>query len=64
LIAADLGTKNNEAFFSLSEGVSIFHPVVNTYLLFAYPFNWLFDRIPGLNKLNVTAGTIQKNSVC
>lgn len=60
LIAADLGAKNNEAFFKLPKGVSISHPVANTYLIFAYPFNWLFDRIPGLNKVNVTAETIQK----
>lgn len=60
LIAADLGAKNNEEFFDLPKGVSISHPVANTYLLFAYPFNWLFERIPGFNKLNVTAETIQK----
>ena len=60
LIAADLGAKNNEKFFGLPQGVSISHPVANTYLLFAYPFNWIFDRIPGFRKLNVTAETIQK----
>lgn len=60
LIAADLGAKKNKEFFNLPDGVSISHPVANTYLLFAYPFNWLFDHIPGLNKLNVTAETIQK----
>lgn len=60
LIAADLGAKNNEKFFDLPEGVSISHPVANTYLLFAYPFNWIFDRIPGLKNWNVTAETIQK----
>lgn len=60
LIAADLGAKKNEEFFGLPQGVSISHPVANTYLLFAYPFNWVFDRIPGLKNLNVTAETIQK----
>ena len=59
LIAADLGAKNNEEFFGLPEGVSISHPVANTYLLFAYPFNWIFDHI-GLKNVNVTAETIQK----
>ncbi|MCV5918414.1 PTS galactitol transporter subunit IIC, partial [Escherichia coli] len=38
----------------------ICHPVANTYLLFAYPFNWIYDRIPGFRNLNVTAETIQK----
>lgn len=60
LIAADIGAKQNEEYFNLPAGVSISHPVANTYLLFAYPFNWLFDRIPGLRNWNVTAETIQK----
>ncbi|HCO7713573.1 TPA: PTS galactitol transporter subunit IIC, partial [Escherichia coli] len=60
LIAADLGAKNNEKFFNLPKGVAISHPVANTYLLFAYPFNWIYDRIPGFRNLNVTAETIQK----
>lgn len=59
LIAADLGAKNNEKFFNLPKGVAICHPVANTYLLFAYPFNWIYDRIPGFRNLNVTAETIQ-----
>ncbi|EJX8477641.1 PTS galactitol transporter subunit IIC [Salmonella enterica] len=60
LIAADLGAKNNEKFFNLPKGVAISHPVANTYLLFAYPFNWIYDRIPGFRNLNVTAESIQK----
>lgn len=60
LIAADLGAEQNERFFSLPKGVSISHPVANTYLIFAYPFNWLFDHIPGLHNINLTAETVQK----
>ncbi|GMA07795.1 PTS galactitol transporter subunit IIC [Tetragenococcus halophilus subsp. flandriensis] len=60
LIGTDLGMKQNEEFFGLPEGVSISHPVANTYLIFAYPFNWLFDHIPGINKINITAESIQK----
>ncbi|WEV40296.1 PTS transporter subunit IIC [Lactobacillus sp. ESL0681] len=60
LIAADLGAKQNQEYFGLPEGVSISHPVANTYLIFAYPFNWLFDHIPGLKKWNITAESIQK----
>jgi PTS system galactitol-specific IIC component len=60
LIAADLGAKNNEKFFNLPKGVAISHPVANTYLLFAYPFNWIYDRIPGFRNLNVTAESIQE----
>ncbi len=50
--------KNNEKFFNLPK-VLRSHPVANTYLLFAYPFNWIYDRIPGFRNLNVTAETIQ-----
>lgn len=60
LIAADLGAKRNNEFFGLPKGVSISHPVANTYLLFAYPFNWIYDHIPGLRHWNVTAESIQK----
>lgn len=60
LIAADLGAKNNEQFFNLPKGVAISHPVANTYLLFAWPFNWVYDRIPGFRNLNITAEIIQK----
>lgn len=60
LIGADLGAKNNNEFYGLPEGVSISHPVANTYLFFAYPFNWVFDHIPGLRNWNATAENIQK----
>ena len=60
LIAADLGAEQNQKYFNLPEGVSISHPVANTYLIFAYPFNWLFDHNPGVRNWNVTAETIQK----
>ncbi|STE45139.1 PTS system galactitol-specific transporter subunit IIC [Escherichia coli] len=50
-------TKNS---LTCPKGVAISHPVANTYLLFAYPFNWIYDRIPGFRNLNVTAETIQK----
>lgn len=60
LIGADLGAKRNHDFFDLPEGVSISHPVANTYLYFAYPFNWLFDHLPGIKNWNVTSDSIRK----
>lgn len=60
LIAADLGAEQNQKYFNLPKGVSISHPVANTYLIFAYPFNWLFDHIPGIRNINITAESIQK----
>ena len=60
LVAADLGADQNEKFFHLPKGVSISHPVANTYLIFAYPFNWLFDHIPGIRNINITPESVQK----
>lgn len=60
LVAADLGAEQNQKFFKLPKGVSISHPVANTYLIFAYPFNWLFDHIPGIRNINITAEGVQK----
>lgn len=60
LVAADLGAEQNQEYFHLPKGVSISHPVANTYLIFAYPFNWLFDHIPGIRNINITAESIQK----
>lgn len=60
LVAADLGAEQNEKFFKLPKGVSISHPVANTYLIFAYPFNWLFDHIPGIRNINITPESVQK----
>lgn len=60
LVAADLGAEQNERFFKLPKGVSISHPVANTYLIFAYPFNWIYDHIPGIRGINLTAESIQK----
>lgn len=60
LVAADLGAEQNQKFFNLPKGVSISHPVANTYLIFAYPFNWLFDHIPGIRNINITPESVQK----
>lgn len=60
LVAADLGAEQNERFFKLPKGVSISHPVANTYLIFAYPFNWIFDHIPGVRNISITAESVQK----
>lgn len=60
LVAADLGAEQNQRHFSLPKGVSISHPVANTYLIFAYPFNWLFDHIPGIRNISITAESVQK----
>lgn len=58
LVAADLGAEQNERFFKLPKGVSISHPVANTYLIFAYPFNWILTTSP------VSATSASQPKVC
>lgn len=60
LIGADLSAKNNQEFYNLPEGVSISHPVANTYLLFAYPLNYIFDRLPFIKNLEASPKKIQQ----
>lgn len=60
LIGADLSAKNNQEFYDLPEGVSISHPVANTYLLFAYPLNYIFDRLPFIKNLDASPKKIQE----
>lgn len=60
LIGADLSAKNNQEFYNLPEGVSISHPVANTYLLFAYPLNYIFDRLPFIKNLDASPKKIQQ----
>ena len=60
LIGADLSAKNNQEFYNLPEGVSISHPVANTYLLLAYPLNYIFDRLPFIKNLDASPKKIQQ----
>lgn len=60
LIGADLSAKNNQDFYDLPDGVSISHPVANTYLLFAYPLNYIFDRLPFIKNLDASPKKIQE----
>ena len=60
LIMADYTAKKNQDFFGLPESVSISHPIANSYVPFAVMFNWIFDRIPVINRINITSETIEK----
>ncbi len=48
-----------QKYFNLPD-ISFPHGTSAPYGLLALPLNWLFDRIPGLNKLDATPEAIQK----
>ena len=48
-----------EKFFGIP-GVSLPTVSATSTLLLAWPLNWLLDRIPGINKINVTLKDVQK----
>ena len=59
LILADKTQKLLYNYFKIP-GVSIPHIFTLSVGLVAFPFNWLLDRLPGINKINWTSGNLQK----
>ena len=59
LKVADWTANYYQEYFEL-EGVSITHPHDAVPRLICIGLNWVFDRIPGLNKIDITIGDIQK----
>ncbi|KRO00832.1 PTS galactitol transporter subunit IIC [Companilactobacillus kimchiensis] len=56
---ADLSAPTVEKYYGL-QGISFPHGLSAPGYVFALPFKWLFDRIPGLNRVHIDAETIQK----
>ena len=56
---ADLSAPAVAKFYGL-EGISVPHGLSAPGYVFALPFKWLFDHIPGFNKLHVDAQSVQK----
>ncbi len=56
---ADLSAPKVQKYYGL-EGISFPHGLSAPGYVFALPFKWLFDRIPGFNKVHVDAETVQK----
>ena len=42
-------------------GIAITHMMALSGVLFAKPMNWIFDRIPGFNKIDADAESLTKN---
>ena len=56
---ADLLQKPISSFFGYP-GIAVTHLMALSGAIVAIPLNWIFDRIPGLNKLNADSETLTK----
>lgn len=59
LAIGDLTAPIVQKYFSLPE-ISFAHGTAAPYGLLAIPLNWVFDRIPGFNRVDATPESIQK----
>lgn len=59
LLLADLTQPMTSKFFNLP-GISITHTMAISSAVLAVPLNWLFDRIPGFNKIDASPEKIKK----
>lgn len=58
-LLADIFQKKVSEFFGFP-GIAISHMMALSGALVAVPLNWIFDRIPGFNKIDADAETISK----
>lgn len=56
---ADAAQKEVSEFFGYP-GIAITHMMALSGVLFAKPMNWIFDRIPGFNKIDADAESLTK----
>jgi len=59
LVLGDLQAKYIEKYYNMP-GISFPHPFSSFFGLLAWPFVWLFDRIPGIKDWNVDIESMQK----
>ena len=60
LVMADLTTKKFQSYYKDLDGISIPQPFCQGFVPFAEGLNWCFDRIPGMNKLDIDAEGLKK----
>ncbi|KZL39370.1 PTS galactitol transporter subunit IIC [Secundilactobacillus collinoides] len=61
LVGADRSQKKVEKFYGKDlEGISIPQAFCVTFIPFAWAINWIIERIPGLNKVDLDAEKLQK----
>lgn len=60
LVVADMTARKFQNFYNGMDGISIPQPFCAGFVPFAIGVNWIFDRIPVLNKLEIDAEGLKK----
>lgn len=60
LVIADMTARKFQNFYEGMDGISIPQPFCAGFVPFAVGVNWLFDRIPGANKVDIDAEGLKK----
>jgi len=60
LVIADMTARKFQKFYKGMEGISIPQPFCAGFVPFAIGVNWVMDRIPGMNKLEIDAEGLKK----
>lgn len=60
LVIADMTARKFQNFYEGMDGISIPQPFCAGFVPFAIGVNWLFDKIPGANKVDVDAEGLKK----
>ena len=60
LVIADMTARKFQNFYEGMDGISIPQPFSAGFVPFAIGVNWLFDKIPGANKIDVDAEGLKK----
>lgn len=60
LVIADMTAKKFQGFYKGMDGISIPQPFCAGFVPFAIGVNWMMDRIPGMNRLEIDAEGMKK----
>ena len=60
LVLADITAKKFQGFYEGMEGISIPQPFCAGFAPFAWAINWILDKIPGFDKLEIDAEGMKK----
>jgi PTS system galactitol-specific IIC component len=60
IVMADFTAKKFQAYYDKMDGISIPQPFCQSFVPFAVGMNWLLDKIPGFDKLNIDAEGMKK----
>jgi PTS system galactitol-specific IIC component len=60
IVMADFTAKKFQSYYDKMEGISIPQPFCQSFVPFAVAMNWMLDKIPGFDKLNIDAEGMKK----